>query len=131
MTQSGTRRRVPRPSAHRAGIGAEPAADARRRLLVYVQGPLTGRRYRSIRTGLERDVERLHGIVDRVSRKRIVLDPDPRLLWAEADSLQRRELVRLLVEQVDVMPACRGARLNPSRLPLEIPLLPAPPNAGA
>jgi hypothetical protein len=98
----------------------------------YVRGVLAARRYRSIRTRLEREVERLHTIVDRASRQRIVLHPDPKQLWAEADLGQRRELVRLIVERADVMRARRGARFDPSRLRLEIPLLRAvPPGAGA
>ena len=48
----------------------------------YVRGALPVRRYRSIRTRLEREVERLHGIVDRASKQRVILHPDPRLLWA-------------------------------------------------
>jgi hypothetical protein len=89
----------------------------------YVSGALTVHRYRSIRTRLEREVERLHGIVERASKQRIVLHPDPRQLWAEADFRQRRELLRLIVERVDVLPARRGARFDPSRVRLDIPLL--------
>lgn len=70
---------------------------------------------------MEREVERLHALVDAASRKRIVLHPDPRLVWSDADLGQRRELVRLLVERVDVMPARRGARFDPSRVRLTIP----------
>lgn len=89
----------------------------------YVRGALTLRRYRSIRARLEREVERLHGVVERASKQRMILHPDPRQLWAEADFPQRRELLRLVVERVDVLPARRGARFDPSRLRLEIPLL--------
>ena len=48
---------------------------------------------------LEREVERLHALVDGASRRRIVLDRDPRALWSEADFVQQRELVRLIVER--------------------------------
>ena len=89
----------------------------------YVSGALTVHRYRSIRTRLEREVERLHGIVDRASKQRIILHPDPTQLWAEADFRQRRELLRLIVERVVVLPARRGARFDPSRVRLDIPLL--------
>ncbi len=89
----------------------------------YVRGAIGQRRYRSIRTRLEREVERLHTQVDRESKQRIVLHPDPRRLWAEADFGQRRELVRLVVERVRVMPARRGARFDPARVRLDIPLL--------
>lgn len=41
----------------------------------YVRGVLAVRRYRSIRTRLEREVERLHTLVDRASRQRVVLHP--------------------------------------------------------
>ncbi len=93
----------------------------------YVRGVLPVRRYRSIRTRLEREVERLHGMVERASKQRVVLHPDPRQLWDEANFSQRRQLLRLVVGRVDVMPARRGARFDPSRLRLEIPLLPTLP----
>ena len=89
----------------------------------YVRGAIGQRRYRSIRTRLEREVDRLHTQVDRESKQRIVLHPDPRRLWAEADFGQRRELVRLVVERVRVMPARRGARFDPGRVSLDIPIL--------
>ncbi len=89
----------------------------------YVRGAIGERRYRSIRTRLEREVERLYTQVDRESMQRIVLYPDPRRLWAEADFGHRRELVRLVVECVRVMPARRGARFDPARVQLDIPLL--------
>ncbi len=60
---------------------------------------------------------------DRESKQRIVLHPDPGRLWAEADFGQRRELVRLVVERVRVMPARRGARFDPARVQLDIPLV--------
>ena len=44
-------------------------------------------------------------------------------LWADADFGQRRELIRLVVECVRVMPARRGARFDPARVQLDIPLL--------
>jgi hypothetical protein len=89
----------------------------------YVRGVLPMRRYRSIRTRLEREVERLHGIVDRASKQRVILHPDPRLVWGKADFRQRRELVRLVIKRVDVMPARKGARFDPSRVKLDVPLL--------
>ncbi|MCA1703679.1 MAG: hypothetical protein LC808_10640 [Actinobacteria bacterium] len=52
----------------------------------YVRGVLSVRRYRSIRTRLEREVERLHAIVDRASKQRVVLHPDPRRLWRRPTS---------------------------------------------
>ena len=89
----------------------------------YVRGVLAAGRYRSIRTRLEREVERLHARVDGASKRRVVLHPDPSQLWAEADFGQRRELVRLIVKRVTVMPARRGARFDPSRVRLDVPLL--------
>ncbi len=93
----------------------------------YVRGLLALRRYRSIRVRLEREVERLHALVDGASRQRIVLHPDPKGLWSGADFGQRRELVRLIVERVDVMQARRGARFDSSRVEITftIPALPA------
>ncbi len=97
----------------------------------YVRGVLPLRRYRSIRVRLERQVEQLHASVDGASRQRVVLHPDPRRLWSSADFGQRRELVRLIVERVDVMQARRGARFDPSRVALTIPALPATPGGEA
>ncbi len=91
----------------------------------YVNGAIGQRRCRSIRTKPEREVERLHAQVDRESKQRIVLHPDPRRLWAEADFGQRRELVRLVVKRIRVMPARRGARFDPARVRLDIALLDA------
>ncbi len=68
----------------------------------YVRGVLAPHRYRSIRVRLEREVERLHALVDGAGRERILLHPDPSRLWSEADFGLRRELVRLIVERVDV-----------------------------
>ncbi len=87
----------------------------------YIRGLLPLRRYRSIRVRLERQVERLHALVDGASRQRIVLHPEPRQLWSGADFGQRRELARLIVERVDVMQARRGARFDPSRVAITNP----------
>ena len=92
----------------------------------YVRGVLAVRRYRAIRVRLEREVERLHATVDGASRQRIVLHADPRRLWSEADFGQQRELVRLIVDRVDVMPARRGARFDASRVRISIPWRPPP-----
>ncbi len=97
----------------------------------YIRGALPLRRYRSIRVRLEREVERLHALVDGASRQRIVLHPDPRRLWSSADFGQRRELVRLIVERVEVKPARRGARFDVSRVRLTIPFAaPTPETTG-
>lgn len=93
----------------------------------YLRGALAVRRYRSLRTRLEREIERLHGVVDCATKQRVVLHSDPRKLWAESDFRQRRELVGLIVQRLEIMPARRGARFDPSRLRLEIPLLKAVP----
>ena len=88
----------------------------------YVRGTVALRRYRSIRTKLEREVERLHATVDGASKERLVLHPDCRAFWAEADFGQRRELLRLIVERIRVLPARRGARFDPSRVRVDVPL---------
>lgn len=93
----------------------------------YVRGLLGTRRYRSIRTRLERAVDRLQARVGAASKQRIILHPEPRQLWAGADIGQRRELMRLVIERVMVMPARTGARFDASRVRLEIPLLSAIP----
>jgi len=89
----------------------------------YVHGVLAVRRYRFLRTRLEREVERLHARVDAASRQRVLLHPDPQQLWDGADLAQRRDLVRVVVRRVVVMPARRGARFDPSRVRVEIPAL--------
>jgi DNA invertase Pin-like site-specific DNA recombinase len=107
-------------------LAALGSAQSRMEILddeYYVRGAVGHRRYRSIRTRLEREVERLHSQVDRESKQRIVLHPDPRRLWTDADFGQRRELVRLVIKRVRVMPARRGARFDPARVQLDIPLL--------
>jgi DNA invertase Pin-like site-specific DNA recombinase len=86
----------------------------------YVRGVLGEGRYRSIRTKLEREIDRLHALADTATKQRIVLHPDPRAFWAEADFQQRRELVRLVVERVIVTPGRPGVgRFDPSRLQIE------------
>lgn len=60
-------------------------------------------------------MERLHALIDGVGRQRIG---------------QRRELVRLIVERVDV-PAKRGARFDASRVRLSIPLASSTPRSAA
>jgi hypothetical protein len=97
----------------------------------HVRGVLAARRYRSIRVRLERELERLHALFDGASRQRIALHPDPRRLCSEADFGQRRELVRLIVERVDVMAARRGARFDASRVRLTIPLASSAPGGAA
>lgn len=44
-------------------------------------------------------------------------------LSAEADFGQRRDLLRVIVGRVRVLRARRGARFDPSRLRIEVPLL--------
>ncbi len=76
----------------------------------YVRGVLAEGRHRSIRVKLEREIDRLHAVVDAGTKQRIVLHPDPRAFWAEADFQQRRDLVRLMIERVEVMPARSALR---------------------
>ena len=113
------------PGRALAALGCAPSRMQTLADEFYVNGAIGQRRCRSIRTKLERELERLHAHVDRESKQRIVLHPEPRRLWAEADFGQRRELVRLVVERVRVMPAGRGARFDPARVRLDIPLLDA------
>ena len=90
----------------------------------YVRGVLAEGRYRSIRVKLEREIDRLHAMVDAGTKQRIVLHPDPRAFWAAADFQQRRELVRLMVERVEVMPG-RSAlrRFDASRVRIHVSTL--------
>jgi len=76
----------------------------------YVRGTLAEGRYKSIRVKLEREIDRLHALVDAATKQRIVLHPDPRAFWAEADFQQRRDLVRLMVQRVEVMPGRSAVR---------------------
>ena len=92
----------------------------------YVLGRLAEARYRCLRAKLERRVERLQRAIDAATRQRIVILPDPRANWAEADIAQRRELVRLLVERVTILPARRGLpRFDPGRIRMGLSV-PAP-----
>ena len=82
-----------------------------------VRGVFGEGRYRSIRTKLEREIDRLHSLADTATKQRIVLHPDPRAFWAEADFQQRRGLARLVVKRVIVTPGRPGVgRFDPSRV---------------
>ncbi len=86
----------------------------------YVRGVLGEGRYRSIRVRLEREIDRLHGLVDAGTKQRIVLHPDPRAFWTEADFGQRRDLARLMIERVEVMPGRPALRrFDASRVRIE------------
>ena len=86
----------------------------------YVRGVLAEGRYRSIRTKLEREIDRLNVLAEAATKQRIVLHRDPRAFWAEADFQQRRELVRLVVERVIVAPGRPGVgRFDPYRVQIE------------
>ncbi len=93
----------------------------------YVRGVLAEGRYRSIRVKLEREIDRLHAVVDAETKQRIVLHPDPRAFWTEADFGQRRDLVRLMIQRVEVMPG-RSAlrRFDASRVRIQVSNLGAP-----
>jgi hypothetical protein len=82
---------------------------------------LAAGRYRSIRGQAGAEIDRLHAVVDAGTKQRIVLHPDPRAFWAEADLQQRRDVVRLLIERVDVMPG-RSAlrRFDASRVRIKV-----------
>ncbi len=107
-----------------AALAELGSAQSRLRCLdddFYVRGALTEGRYRSIRANLEQAIDRLHASVDAATKRRIVLHPDPRALWASADLQQRRQLVRLVVERVRVMPGRRGVgRFDPSRVRIDV-----------
>ena len=86
----------------------------------YVRGALAEGRYRSIRVKLEREIDRLHAVVDAGTKQRLILHPDPRAFWAEADFQQRRNLVRLMIERVEVMPGRPALRrFDASRLRIQ------------
>lgn len=89
----------------------------------YVHGALPQSRYRSVKAKLEREIDRLRQLVDDATKQRVVLHADPRAYWASADIVQRRELVRLLVQRVTIVPARRGMpRFDPSRVDIELRL---------
>ena len=88
-------------------LAALGAAQSRLQALdddVYDRGVLAEERYRSIRVKLEREIDRLHAVVDAGTKQRIVLQPGPRAFWTEADFHQRRDLVRLMIQRVEVTP---------------------------
>ena len=87
----------------------------------YLRGVLAEGRYRSIRGKLEREIDRLHAAVDAETKRRIVLGPYPRAFWADADFQQRRDLVRLMIERVEVMPGRPALRrFDASRVRIEL-----------
>jgi hypothetical protein len=51
---------------------------------------LAAGRYRSIRVKLEREIDRLHAMVDGGTKQRIVLHPDPRAFWARPSTTGSR-----------------------------------------
>ena len=103
------------------------AAEGRLQVLdddYYLRGTLPEGRYRAVRAKLEREVERLQGLAEAATRRRVVLHPDPRRLWEEGDLHQRRELTRLVVSKVVLLPAVRGLnRFDPTRVVTYGPLL--------
>ena len=93
----------------------------------YVRGVLGERRYRSIRVKLEREIDRLHGLVDVGTKQRIVLHPDHRAFWTEADFGQRRDLIRLMIQRVEVMPGRPALRrFDASRVRVQVSTVQAP-----
>ena len=89
----------------------------------YVRGVLAEGRYRAIRVKLEREIDRLHA-VDAGTKHRIVLHPNPRAFWAQADFQQRRELVRLMIQRVGVMPGRPALRrFDASRVQIQLSTL--------
>ncbi len=83
----------------------------------YVRGSPPEGRYRSVRAKLERKIDSLLASADAATNRRIALDPDPRAYWAAVDFQRRRELVRLVVERVEVMPGRPGVgRFDASRV---------------
>jgi len=114
------------------GVMGHTLADlgaAKTRLLTldddfYVRGVMAEARYKSIRVKLEREIDRLHAVVDAGTKQRIVLHPDPRAFWAEADFQQRRDLVRLMVQRVEVLPGQSALRrFDASRVQIEVSTL--------
>ncbi|MCA1708935.1 MAG: recombinase family protein, partial [Actinobacteria bacterium] len=90
----------------------------------YVRGVLVEGRYRAIRVKLEREIDRLHAVVDAGTKQRIVLHPNPRAFWADADFQQRRDLVRLMIQRVDVIPGRPALRrFDASRVQIQVSTL--------
>jgi hypothetical protein len=93
----------------------------------YVRGVLGEGRYRSIRVKLEREIDRLHALVDAGTKQRIVLHPDHRAFWTEADFGQRRDLIRLMIQRVEVMPGRPALRrFDASRVRVQVSTVQAP-----
>jgi hypothetical protein len=73
---------------------------------------------------LEREIDRLHAVVDAGTKQRITLHRNPGAFWAEADFQQRRDLVRLMIERVEVIAGRRALRrYDASRVRIPIPTL--------
>ena len=93
----------------------------------YVRGVLGEGRYRSIRVKLEREIDGLHGLVDAGTKQRIVLHPDHRAFWTEADFGQRRDLIGLMIQRVEVMPGRPALRrFDASRVRVHVSTVEAP-----
>jgi hypothetical protein len=73
---------------------------------------------------LEREIDRLHAVVDAGTKQRLILHPDPRAFWAEGDFEQRRNLVRLMIQRMEVMPGRPALRrFDPSRVRIQVSAL--------
>jgi hypothetical protein len=53
---------------------------------------------------LEREIDRLHAVVDAGTKQPMVLHPDTRAFWAEADFPRRRDLVWLMIQRAEIIP---------------------------
>ena len=78
----------------------------------------------AIRVKLEREIDRLPAVADSGTKQRIVLHPNPRAFWAEAEFQQRRDLVGLMIQRVEEMPGrpCLR-RFDASRVRIQVPTL--------
>ncbi len=90
----------------------------------YVRGVLAEGRYRSVRVKLEREIDRFPAVVDAGTKQRIILHANPRAFWAEADFGQRRDLVRLTIQWVEVAPGRPALRrFDASRVRIQVSTL--------
>ena len=110
-------RRV-RAHAGRLGGGTDPACRPGRR---FVRPGIAGGGSVSVaESQLDREIGRLHASADAATKRRIAVDPDSRALWAAADLQERRELVRLVVVRVEIIPGRPGVgRFDPARVRMD------------
>lgn len=91
-----------------AGLAAAEQRLTRLEEAHFVTGELPESTYRRLRAQLERDIDSLRRQVERSQQGRIILAPNPEVVWEAADLKMKRELLDVLGTRVTLLPAVRG-----------------------